>query len=184
MKFLFGVLVGVAAVFVGGYFMATSGRISVAATQHGGINDKIDEFLASVSDKSIEKHAPQKSNPFASDATAAAAGLIHYRENCLYCHGAKDIDTAEFAKGLNPGPPMLDMKDSQKMSDGELFWVISNGIRSTGMPAFSPTHKPEEIWKIVSFVRHLPNLTDAEVAGLKAGRAAQEDHHHEEAAGH
>lgn len=182
MKFLFGVLIGVAGVFVAGYFVATSGRISVAATQHGGINDRIDSFLASVSDKSVEKHAPQKANPLANDPGAAGAGLLHYKASCLSCHGAKDIDTAEFAKGLNPGPPMLDMKDSQKLSDGELFWVVSNGIRSTGMPAFSPTHKENEIWQIVAFVRHLPKLTDDEIARLKAGRA--EDHHHEEAAEH
>jgi mono/diheme cytochrome c family protein len=180
MRFLFGVLIGVAGVFVAGYFIATSGRISVAATQHGGINDRIDSFLASVSDKSIEKHAPRKSNPFANDPAAAASGLIHYRANCLSCHGAKDIDTAEFAKGLNPGAPMLDMKDSQKLSDGELFWVISNGIRSTGMPAFSQTHNPDEIWRIVSFVRRLPQLTPEEIAKLKEGRP-EADHHHEEA---
>ena len=180
MRFLFGVLVGILGVFVAGYFIAMSGNISVAATNRGGLNDKIDSFLNAVSDRSIEKHAPKKTNPFAKDPAAAAAGLLHYKENCLYCHGAKDIDALEFAKGFNPGAPMLDMKDVQELKDGELFWIISNGIRATGMPAFSPTHKEDEIWKIVSFVRRLPKLTDDEVAKLKAGR--QEDHHHEEAA--
>jgi mono/diheme cytochrome c family protein len=51
------------------------------------------------------------------------------------------------------------------------------------MPAFSPTHSPEEIWKIVAFVRHLPKLSDTEAATLKKGREEVEDHHREGAPG-
>jgi mono/diheme cytochrome c family protein len=57
----------------------------------------------------------------------------------------------------------------QKRTDGELFWVVQNGIRMTGMPAFGPTHKDEEIWKIVAFLRHLPALTPEEEKALSAG---------------
>jgi mono/diheme cytochrome c family protein len=63
------------------------------------------------------------------------------------------------------------------MSDGQLYWVVSQGVRATGMPAFSPTHSPQEIWQIVSFVRHLPKLSDAEVAELKKGREDEQAHH-------
>jgi mono/diheme cytochrome c family protein len=69
------------------------------------------------------------------------------------------------------------------MSDGQLFWVLSHGVRATGMPAFSPTHSPKEIWQIVSFVRHLPKLSDAEVAELKKGRENEESHHKGETTG-
>jgi mono/diheme cytochrome c family protein len=181
MRFLFGIVVGAVGLVVGGYFFATSGKISVAATEHGSVYAIVDTFLSKVSDKSVEKHALAKTNPFGQDPAAARAGMLHYRENCILCHGARDVDTSEFAKGLSPGAPMLDMKDVQEMSDGQLFWVISNGIRSTGMPAFSPTHKEEEIWKIVAFVRRLPKLTPEEIAQLNAGREAPEEHHHEAA---
>lgn len=179
MRFLLGLVVGAVGIVAAGIVLASTGRINVAATQHGGWNDRLDHWLFQVSARSIEKHAPTTTNPFAADPAAVRAGLSHYKENCLYCHGARDVDTAEFAKGLNPGPPMLDMDDVQKMSDGQLFWVVSHGVRATGMPAFSPTHSPEEIWKIVAFVRHLPKLTDAEVAALKQGREEAEEHHHE-----
>lgn len=179
MRFLLGVVVGAIGLVAAAVIVASTGRIDVAATRHGGWNDRLDHWLFSVSSRSIEKHAPAATNPFASNPAAAAAGLAHYRENCLDCHGARDVDTSEFARGLNPGPPMLDMDDVQRMSDGELFWVISNGVRATGMPAFSPTHSKEEIWKIVAFVRRLPKLTDAEVAALKKGREAEEEHHHD-----
>jgi mono/diheme cytochrome c family protein len=95
------------------------------------------------------------------------------------CHGAPGVEESEFGQGLNPPAPDLTLPVIQKMSDGELFWIVSNGIRMTGMPAFSPTHKPEEVWKIVSFVRHLPELTDEEQKALGAG--TDEKAHHGEA---
>lgn len=183
MRFLIGVIVGAIGVVVVGCVIAMSGRIDVAATAHGGWNDRLDHWLFQMSSRSIEKHAAPASNPFAADASAAAVGLRHYKENCVDCHGARDVDTSEFAKGLNPGAPMLDMDQVQKMTDGQLYWVIAHGVRATGMPAFAPTHSTEEIWKIVSFVRRLPRLTDAEVAELKQGREEEEHHHDEEPAG-
>ena len=53
------------------------------------------------------------------------------------------------------------------MTDGEIFWVISNGISSTGMPGFEDSDNVDARWKIVSFVRHLPDLTDAERSQLQ-----------------
>ncbi len=181
MRLLLGIFIGAAGVLVGGYFVGMSGRVNVAATQHGGVNDVVDHWLGEFSDRSVEKHATEKTNPFGSDPAALAVGLSHYKENCLDCHGARTIDSAEFAKGLNPAPPMLDMRGTQKMSDGQLFWIVSNGFRMTGMPAFSPTHSEAEIWKIVAFVHRLPSLTDAEVAELKKGREEPSDHHKEAA---
>jgi len=168
MRFVLGIFVGIAGFLAAGYFVATSGKISVAATNHGGINDKIDEWLGEVSDRSIETHAPRTTNPYANDPGALAVGLAHYKENCLDCHGARSLDGAEFSKGLNPAPPMLDMKGTQEMSDGELFWIVQNGIRMSGMPAFGATHKDREIWEIVAFLRHLPELTPEEEKALSA----------------
>ena len=53
------------------------------------------------------------------------------------------------------------------MTDGELFWVISHGVRATGMPAFSTSKNQKEIWEIVAFARRLPNLTDEETRRLR-----------------
>jgi|SRR5450759_4554124 mono/diheme cytochrome c family protein len=182
MKFLFGMLFGVVCVGLGLFVIGKTGIVNVAATQHGVFNDQVDKALGEFADHSISRHASKSTNPFAHDPSSISNGLDHYKENCVGCHAAKGVDTSEIAKGLNPAPPMLDMVDTQKLSDGELFWVVSNGIRSTGMPAFSPTHQPDEIWKIVAFVRHLPQLTDAEIAQLKPLREAEEHHHHDQEA--
>ena len=67
--------------------------------------------------------------------------------------------TSKFSKGLNPPAPELRKGEVQKeYTDAELYWIIKNGIRMTGMPAFGPTHKENELWVIVAFTRRLPEM--------------------------
>lgn len=127
---------------------------------------------------SMVRRAPDATNPVASDPSALASGMAHYRENCALCHGAPDVKPAEFAAGLNPPVPKLETEDAQSLSDGKLFWIIKHGVRMTGMPAFGETHTDEEIWHIVAFVRHLPKITDAEKESLRPA-ASDMEHHHE-----
>jgi mono/diheme cytochrome c family protein len=64
---------------------------------------------------------------------------------------------------MYPRPTDLRSDDTQEMSDGELYWVIKNGVRWSGMPAFGkPGDDDEQVWKIVAYVRHLPKLTSQE----------------------
>jgi len=130
-------------------------------------------------DRSVAAHAPTVTNPFAQEADALDVGLDHYRENCVICHGAPRVEPGELAEGLNPPVPRLHENGTQAMSDGDLFWIVKNGVRMTGMPAFGGTHTDEEIWKIVAFIRHLPSLTPGETAAL-AEVTEEEAHHHEE----
>ncbi len=67
--------------------------------------------------------------------------------------------------GLYPKPPDLRLPETQNLTDGELFWIIENGVRFTGMPAFSTGGEHGgtlDSWKLVHFIRHLPHLTAAE----------------------
>jgi len=102
---------------------------------------------------------------------------------CFGCHGAPGHELSEIAQGLNPKPPKLDAEDVQAGSDAELYWVVKNGLRMTGMPAFGPTHEDKELWSIVAFLRRLPKLKpqeyDAmvEAAGLQKGEEEHEHHH-------
>ena len=174
MKIFTGILIGwlLMAAMIG--LVLWTGAYNVAATNPPSkMETKLAEFAL---DRAIGRRAPVKTNPF-SKPEDVRAGLVHYKSNCVVCHGAPGVDESELAQGLNPPAPDLTVPDMQKMRDGELFWVVSNGIRSTGMPAFSPTHKEDEIWKIVAFVRHLPEITDEEQKILRAGGEAEEHHH-------
>jgi mono/diheme cytochrome c family protein len=174
MKVITGILIGwlLLAGVIG--LVVWSGSYNVAATSLPGKMEK--KFAAFALNRAIQKRAPVKSNPFTKPEDVRA-GLVHYKENCLDCHGAPGVEESEFGQGLNPPAPDLTLPSMQRMRDGELFWVVSNGIRMTGMPAFSPTHKEDEIWKIVAFVRHLPEITKEEQQILKAGREEEAGHH-------
>jgi mono/diheme cytochrome c family protein len=178
MKVLAGILIGFGIGLLGAFAVAVTGAFDVSATSPPSkFEKKVADFTLR---RSVARRAPRTSNPQAASPEAWRAGLAHFKENCVMCHGAPGVDESEFGQGLNPPAPDLTLPSMQKMSDGELFWIISNGIRMTGMPAFSPTHKPEEVWKIVAFVRHLPELSDEEQKALKKGSEEAAGHHEEE----
>lgn len=127
-------------------------------------------------DRSVDKRATTEKDPYDGNPAAIAVGFDHYRENCVICHGAPGVAGAELSKGLNPPAPSLG-KGENGTPDGELFWVIKHGIRMTAMPAFGPTHTDEEIWKIVAFLRHLPELTKEERDALQAATGGEAHHH-------
>ncbi|HYX21912.1 MAG TPA: cytochrome c, partial [Thermoanaerobaculia bacterium] len=120
-------------------------------------------------ERSVSKRAPKTQNPIArGDAGALREGREHYREMCVVCHGAPGVDASEIGEGLNPPAPDLTLGRIQALSDGELFWIVQNGIRMSGMPAFGATHRDRQIWEIVAFLRHLPSITPEEEKALAA----------------
>ncbi len=101
-------------------------------------------------------------NPLPADARALAQGRAHFADHCASCHANDGSGRTELGRGLYPRPPDLRARGTQELTDGELFHVIENGIRLTGMPAWGGAGKPEESWKLVHFIRHLPRLTEEE----------------------
>ncbi len=145
-----------------------------AAAKPGRIETTLADWAL---DKSMKSRVSKQSNPFVNQPAAISSGLNHYRENCLFCHGAPGVKRSEAGNGLNPPAPKLQAEDVQQLSDGELFWIIKNGIRFSGMPAFGPTHDNDEIWQIVSFTRHLPHLSAEEEQKLSPATEEAEHHH-------
>jgi mono/diheme cytochrome c family protein len=178
MKFFMGMLIGIALVVFAGIAIIYSGFINMAATtKPSQMEEKIGQELF---ERSMEKRASNKKNPYSkNDPAGLASGMEHYQENCLICHGAPGVEPSEIGKGLNPPSPALDIDEIREMSDGQLYWTIENGIRMTGMPAFGPTHSEDEIWNIVTFVRHLPELTNEEKTALATAVQEEKGHHHE-----
>ena len=170
MKFLLGVLVGLLVVGVSGAVFAALGLFNTAASiPPSTVETKIAGFTL---DHSVARRAPKSTRGLPSDPDSRRDGLAHYKAMCLVCHGAPGVESSEIAEGLNPPAPDLTLRRVQKRTDGEIFWIVQNGIRMTGMPAFGSTHKDEEIWKIVAFVRRLPALTPDEDKELTTAAAA------------
>jgi mono/diheme cytochrome c family protein len=111
----------------------------------------------------IPSAARTMTNPVAVSEENLRDGRLHFADHCAICHGNDGSCDTMMGSGLYPKPPDLRLAETQKMSDGELFWIIENGVRFTGMPAFSSRHSSQEdSWKLVLFIRHLPQLTTDE----------------------
>ena len=123
-------------------------------------------FFGGMSDHSVEAHARPIAPINHDDPKLLRQGLEDYNGACVTCHGAPGLEPSETEQGLNPPPPHLWTADSQSLSDAELYWLVKNGVRMTGMPAFGPTHDETELRAIVAFVRELPKLENGKYAAL------------------
>ncbi len=132
-------------------------------------------FLTFVTRRSVEVRAKDIRAPDVTAAELIRRGAPHYAENCAACHGAPGKEPEELAKGLTPPPPDLG-KAAGHWSAPELFWIIKNGIRMTGMPAWGVTHSDEELWALVAFVSRLSRMSPQEYEALI--EQARQRHHH------
>jgi mono/diheme cytochrome c family protein len=101
---------------------------------------------------------------------------LHFADHCATCHANDGGGETTIGSGLYPKPPDMRLPSTQDLSDGELFWIIENGVRFTGMPAFGGNgdhagpgnhDSAQDSWKLVHFIRHLPHLTAAERAEME-----------------
>jgi len=96
-------------------------------------------------------------NPLPSDAETIHSGLRAFSHYCVSCHGLDGQNTGvPFAAAMSPPVPDLNSSQVQAYSDGQLHWIIRNGLYPSGMPASKDMLNDEEIWSIVTYLRHLP----------------------------
>ena len=110
-----------------------------------------------------------RANPVPATPAVIAAGRAHFADHCAQCHANDGRGKTALGMGMYPKPPDLTGPETQGLSDGELFWVIRNGVRFTGMPAFgsAPVGADHETWHLVHFIRRLPTLSDADLAEMR-----------------
>lgn len=94
----------------------------------------------------------------------------HFADHCAECHANNGNGETPIGRNVYPKAPDLRARDTQSMSDGELFYVIHNGIRFTAMPAWGKGRPEDDLdsWKLVHFIRHLPHITQEELAEMRA----------------
>ena len=138
-----------------------------AAKPPGRLEQRVATFAL---DRSIHRHASKATNPLGRSAEGDAAGLALFKTHCVACHGGPGVDPTDGGASLNPPAPGLTLARVQARSDGELHWIVSNGIRMTGMPAFGASRSEEEVWQLVAALRRLPKLSAEERRMLRAER--------------
>ena len=116
----------------------------------------------------IEKRNAQNPIPLSPDVMKES--LAHFADHCATCHANDGSGQTPIGKNVYPKAPDLRLADTQSMSDGEIFWVIHHGIRFTAMPAWGEGDPAQDkaSWKLVHFIRHLPQLTPEELDQMKA----------------
>src|SRR3954462_11094724 len=109
--------------------------------------------------------------PISADEVNLAAGAALYATNCAVCHGLPNQGPTNVAKGLFPKPPQLFVKMVTDDPEGEIFWKTKNGIRLTGMPAFSESLSETEIWQVSLLLKHADAVPTAARAALQRAPA-------------
>ena len=104
----------------------------------------------------IPANAKQSRNPYPITSNGLKAACGHWLDHCALCHAADGSGSTSIGRNLNPKVPDLSEPETQRLSDGELYYIISNGIRFTGMPAWGEQDSPEAIWQLVAIIRQLP----------------------------
>jgi mono/diheme cytochrome c family protein len=116
----------------------------------------------------IPRSAREARNPIPRTPEAISAGLEHFADHCAACHANDGSGRTEMGRGLHPRAPDMRRGETQDLTDGELFYIIENGVRLTGMPAWGGEGTAEESWHLVHFIRHLPDLTAEERARMES----------------
>jgi mono/diheme cytochrome c family protein len=153
-----GVLLVAVGVVMGAYVFGGFYSVAAAVDDSGPLS----WALVRVRTASIARHAASAPAIPAGDAAVQAGARAYARYGCASCHGAPGVGWSKFSEGLNPGPP--DLKDIAKGRDpAEIFWVVKNGIRMTGMPSLGRAGaSDEEVAQIAAFVKKLPGVSDAD----------------------
>ena len=173
MKFIGGVVATILIIIIIGLIIIYSGWYDVsAANKPTGFERWL---FGTTMDNSVEKHSEDLAAPNLESPDKIKEGFVHYNEMCVECHGAPGENESELEKGLNPKPPDLS-NSAQDMSPEELFWVIKNGIKMTGMPAWGKTHSDDKIWSIVAFIEKLPGMTGVQYDSLQSISKPEEEH--------
>lgn len=105
--------------------------------------------------------ARSRMNPIGNSPEVMEAARAHWADHCASCHANDGSGDTVVGKNLYPPAPDMRQPATQQLTDGELFYIIQNGIRLTGMPAWGTgaSHDEEDSWKLVHFIRHLPQIT-------------------------
>lgn len=109
-------------------------------------------------------------NPVALTPAVLGEARAHWADHCATCHANDGSGDTEMGRGMYPHPPDMRQPRTQNLTDGELFSIVKNGVRLTGMPAWGDAagHDDADNWKLVHFIRHLPKITPEEVAQMEA----------------
>jgi mono/diheme cytochrome c family protein len=171
MRIFLTIVITLAVLIIIGLAFMYSGIYNVAAINPPGNLERW--FFSTLMDNSVEHHSGSIRAPALDGSAMIDSGFQHFSRMCVGCHGAPGVQPRGISKGLNPAPPnLVDAVSDQ--SEVEIFWIVKNGIKMTGMPAYGAYNDDNRIWEIVAFVHLLPKMTAEQYQEYK-NRLGQEE---------
>jgi cytochrome c len=147
-----------------GLFWITSTDMSARATPGA-----VEAYLGrSVRNMSIPKTARGMQNPMTASPENLLEAQRHFADHCASCHGNDGSGATEMGRKLYPPAPDMSLPATQNLSDGELYYIIENGVRFTGMPAWGAGGANDhDTWHLVLFIRHLPQMSRQDLLNMQ-----------------
>ncbi len=175
MKVFIGVVAALLAGLLGALLIVWSGAFNVAAIDP---DSPITEWiLHTTMRRSVAMRSSGIIAPKSFTDEQVRDGFEEFNAMCVGCHGAPGRMRSAAGKGLRPRAPDL-AQAARNWDSRNLFWIVKNGIKMTGMPAFGPSHDDQTIWNIVGFVSRLPDMTSQQYGQLEE-QTAGSGHKHE-----
>ena len=117
-------------------------------------------FARRLRDRAVPRNLDLK-NPLDPSPLAIAEGRDHFADHCAVCHANDGSGKTQMGSNMYPPAPDMRQAQTQDLTDAQLLFIIRNGVRFTGMPGWGG--EDEENWKLVLFIRHLPQITPKEL---------------------
>jgi len=152
---------------LGAGFLVAIALMMSACTAHEKPST-VETALANMAkDIAIPIQAEDLKNPLHSDPQIVSQGQQIYLQSCAVCHGTDGHGQTAVGQGMYP--PVMDLTSPhvQHWNDSQMFWIIQNGVRMTGMASWKGAISPEDTWKLVIFIHHLPELDSAQAKNAK-----------------
>jgi len=142
----------VATFFLAALAFALAGLGDIAASQ--GHWPFVERFLDFGMRRAVKRHASGIEVPKLDDPNMIRLGAAHFHRGCAFCHGAPGIPVNPIAKHMLPPPPELAVT-MRPWQPNDLFWIVKNGFKYTGMPGWVAIEREDEIWAVVAFLTRI-----------------------------
>jgi cytochrome c553 len=155
-----------AAVLAGG---AAFGWMTIRRGFSARDNPSAIEAIVARTARKLSIPAPMRDakNPFTPTPEFLSEARAHFADHCATCHGNDGSGKTEIGQNLYPKAPDMRQLETQNLTDGQIYSMIHNGIRLTGMPAWGGPGDDDDSWKLVLFIRHLPQMNPQEMKEME-----------------
>ena len=152
-------MIGVCLPFLAGYLFLVSGGMPVGTK---GDPLPLERFVVKTAIRAAMKNEIGKEAPFQVSVEHLTAGAKIYRNNCAGCHGVNDHENLMAKAMFPPAPQFFQAKKNMSHDQmGKIYWKVKNGIRLTGMPAYTDILKDDELWEVSLFLKNTEQLPDS-----------------------